>query len=438
MQSFAGEGAAMITIGKIAVEHRDRRSRLTAAVHVPQDAICAWQQRAVKNDAQMKERYRTEFLDAESRFQMWFEVEDTYADALCPERSDAFLAAILPFAMISSEDIRCEVPVTDRLLYQVRAYLIPSLCDEAKGYRQIAVEAESAPEAEKIAASVGTGISCGVDSFAAVQLHLREDVPAPFRLTHLALFNTGALNFAGYAKDKPLSQWREETSREFGERIALGKTVARELHLDFISVDSNVPDLYQGYFLYSHTYRNLSAVLATQKMWANYYYASGGRGNVNDPALDEVCAAYDPLNLSVLSTGSLCFYSAGAPYSRLQKTEMIADDPVAQKYLNVCSFHTVNCGRCDKCIHTIAALDLLGKLDTFKACFPNLSYYESNKWKIMANIAEARENDLYLYEMKQYMERHGVRLSAKAKRYHHLLPLRKLRRAFRKARKENG
>lgn len=428
----------MITIGKIAVEQREGRSRLSAAVHVPQDAIRAWQQRAVQNDPNMKDRYRTEYLDADSRFQMWFEVEDDYADALCAERSDAFLAAILPFAMRSGEDIRCEAPVTDRLLYQVRSYLIPSLCDEAKGCRRIAVEAAFEPEAEKIAACAGTGISCGVDSFAAVVLHLREDVPAPFRLTHLALFNTGAMNFAGYAKDKPLSQWREETNREFAERIALGKKVAQALDLDFIAVDSNVSDLYQGYFLYSHTFRHLSAVLATQKMWANYYYASGGRGNVNHPALDEPCAAYDPLNLAVLSLRSLRFYSAGAPYSRLQKIEMIADDPVARKYLNVCSFHTENCGRCDKCVRTMAALDLLGKLDAFKACFPDLSYYESNKWKIMANIAEAREDDIYRYELKQYMEQRGVRLSAKAKRYHRLLPLRKLRRAFRKARKEHG
>ncbi len=428
----------MIEIGKIAVEHHEGQSRLVAAVRVPQDAIRVWQQRAARLDAHMKDRYRSEYLDAESRFRLWFEVEEAYADALCPERSDAFLTAILYFAMVSGEDIRCAAPVTDKLLYQIREYVIPSLCDESKGYRRISVEAEPAPEAEKVAAFVGTGISCGVDSFSTVLLHTKEKLPEAFRLTHLTLFNTGSLNFSGYAKDKPLKKWREETKKEFEERIALGKKVAQELGLKFLAVDTNIPDLYQGCFSFSHTFRNLSAVLATQKTWGSYYYASAGEGNLNRVGLTQDSSFYDPLNLMALSLRSLYFYSGGAPYTRLQKMELIADEPVVQKYLNVCSFHTTNCGRCEKCVRTLSALDLLGKREAFRSAFPDMTYYESNKYKIMANIAEAREDDFFRYEMKQYMERHGIRLSAKSKRYHCLLPLRKVRRLIRKAGKEHG
>jgi len=428
----------MIEIGKIAVVNHEGRSRLTAAVRVPPAAIDAWLRRTARNGVPIENWYRREYLDENSCFRLWFEVDEDCADALCAERSDAFLSAILPFAMISGEDIRCDAPVTDQLLYQVREYLLPSLCREAEGYRRISVEAEPAPEAKKSAAFVGTGISCGVDSFAAVLLHTKKRVPEAFRLTHLTLFNTGALHFSGYAGDKPLSQWRAETEKEFEERIATGKKVAQELKLRFLAVDTNIPDLYQGWFLYSHTLRNLSAVLATQKMWANYYYASAGKGYINHADLTAPSGSYDALSLTALSLPSLRFYSGGAAYTRLQKTELIADDPIVQKYLNVCSFHTANCGRCEKCTRTLAALDLLGKREAFKESFPDMSYYESYRWRIMANIAEAREEDVFLYEMKQYMERHGVRLSAKSKRYRLLLPLRKLRRLFRKARKENG
>jgi hypothetical protein len=61
----------------------------------------------------------------------------------------------------------------------------------------------------------------------------------------------------------------------------------------------------------------------------------------------------------------------GAAYSRCEKTEYVSRSAVALRNLHVCfragSDH--NCGACEKCLRTMATLDVLGKLPSAKT-FP--------------------------------------------------------------------
>ena len=43
------------------------------------------------------------------KFQLWYEVEDRSEQTLCQERTDAFVVAVLYFAMVTGEDIEYEV-----------------------------------------------------------------------------------------------------------------------------------------------------------------------------------------------------------------------------------------------------------------------------------------------------------------------------------------
>lgn len=412
----------MITIGKIYTEKRQGKIRLIAEVKIPTEAMNAW----VRNcpDSSMSSRYQREFADSNGNWRMWFEVDEQYEEMLCLERSDAFLIACLYYAMVAGEDIQCEIPVTSELLYQLSEYLIPALCGKEDTTKRIKIIADAAEMVISNREFVGTGVSCGVDSFSTILLNMKDSIPDRFKLTHLTLFNTGSMNFVGYSKGESLEQWRVTTEKEFNERIAIGKAVAKELNLGFIAIDSNIPDLYQGCFMMSNTYRNCSAVLATQKMWRTYYYASAGEKPQMHLDLKEDNDRYDAFLLQAISLDGLTFYSGGLPYERMDKTAIISDDAVVQKYLNVCSFETENCGKCEKCLRTMMALDLLGKLDLYKDSFHDMTFYYRNKWKYRAIIMEADESKPLYYNMKAYMERNGIKLNTKSKVYHYFLPLR--------------
>lgn len=414
----------MITIGKIYTEKRQGKIRLIAEVKIPTEAMNAW----VRNcpDSSMSSRYQREFADTNGNWRMWFEVDEQYEKMLCLERSDAFLIACLYYAMVAGEDIQCEIPVTSELLYQLSEYLIPALCGKQDTTKRIKIMADAAEMVISNREFVGTGVSCGVDSFSTILLNMKDSIPDRFKLTHLTLFNTGSMNFVGYSKGESLEQWRVTTEKEFNERITIGKAVAKELNLGFIAIDSNIPDLYQGCFSYSHTFRNCSVVLAMQKMWKTYYYASAGEQIQTNVGLTRDNAEYDLLALPGISLDSLTFYSGCLPYQRMEKTALIADNPVVQKYLNVCSFETKNCGKCEKCLRTITALDLMGKLDSFQTSFEDLSFYKANKSKLRAVIMESKPENPFLYEQRQYMERNGIRLDGKSLIYHYLLPMRKV------------
>lgn len=56
---------------------------------------------------------------------LYYEVDQVWADALCEERSDAFVVSLLQYSMANGYDIQWETPVTDRLVYQLRTIFIP-------------------------------------------------------------------------------------------------------------------------------------------------------------------------------------------------------------------------------------------------------------------------------------------------------------------------
>ena len=414
----------MIQIKHIWIEKKQGKARLAADIIVPPKAMDAWIFKCP--DSGMKSRYHRDFADKSGNFTLWYEVDESNADSLCPERADAFVVACLYYAMVTGEDIQCKVPVTERLLYQLNEYIVPSLCQPTNEYKRIHVMAEPVRQITPLAHYVGTGVSCGVDSFSSIVMNMKESVPQSYRLTHLTLFNTGSMNFAGYSAKKNLEEWNRETDAEFEERVTHGKKVASELGLDFIAVNTNIADLYQGCFLYSHTFRNCSVVLALQKMWKAYYYASAGEPIQTNAGLTRTNGEYDLLALSGISLDNLTFYSSCLPYQRMEKIALIADNPVVQKYLNVCSFETKNCGRCEKCLRTITALDLMGKLGKFTNSFADLTYYKKNKWKLQAVIMEATPDKPFLFDQRQYMERNNIHLQGKSLCYHYLLPLRKI------------
>ena len=183
----------MIQIKRIWIEKKQGKARLAADIIVPPKAMDAWIFKCP--DSGMKSRYHRDFADKSGNFTLWYEVDESNADSLCPERADAFVVACLYYAMVTGEDIQCKVPVTERLLYQLNEYIVPSLCQPTNEYKRIHVMAEPVRQITPLAHYVGSGVSCGVDSFSSIVMNMKESVPQSYRLTHLTLFNTGSMNF---------------------------------------------------------------------------------------------------------------------------------------------------------------------------------------------------------------------------------------------------
>ena len=88
--------------------------------------------------------------------------------------------------------ITSEIPITDELLFNITEYLIPALSISDNNLFRINIKAPIATAIDN-AGGVGTGLSCGVDSFHSIFKNIESPYPK-CKLTHLRINNVGAFN----------------------------------------------------------------------------------------------------------------------------------------------------------------------------------------------------------------------------------------------------
>lgn len=298
--------------------------------------------------------------------QIWFEVEPEYTQYLCYERSDAFIIGILYYAMRYNHDIISEVPISQMLLYNIEEHLIPSVTRYDKRMHRIKITAPLASGKIENAGAVGTGMSCGVDSFHCVAKNLHSKY-TDLNLTHLCVFNVGS--FDGNKK-------MQESVYE------KANIVAKELKLPLITTNSNIENSIKQGFEKSHSYTITFAIYCLQKLFKLYYCSSSGYdyGEFSlKNNMKKASGVYELLSLNCFSNENLRIILEGGAYDRYEKTATIAKEPVAQNHLQVCTTNgDKNCNICFKCMRTILTLDTMGKLDEFSNVF-DVDFYRNNK-----------------------------------------------------------
>ncbi|MQW77142.1 hypothetical protein GHK92_14775 [Nocardioides sp. dk4132] len=97
------------------------------------------------------------------------------------------------------------------------------------------------------------------------------------------------------------------------------------------------------------------------------------------------------------STRRLQVVYDGGECSRVKKTQMIARDPLVQKYLRVCykQFDELNCGRCSKCIRTMATLQVLGELQNFSTFPERVDLAAARNFQLQGKNDASRIRDVY-------------------------------------------
>ncbi len=323
-------------------------------------------------------------VDGEKK-NVWFEVDSEYEKYLCTERSDAYVIGFLSFAMRGGHDIICEAPVTDELLYNISTFLIPSLCKYGKNLHAIRIRCSIAPPLAE-GDAVGTGCSCGVDSFYSIAFHMNSSFPRN-DLTHLCINNVGAFNecYDDYGREKAMNERYTETRK-----------VATKAGLPLIETNSNFWDEFYQNHLRTHTYSSCFAVYMLQKLWRVYYYASSGYDfslfSLKDNDLYS-SDHYELLSLQCFSTSMLRIYSDGGEKDRFEKTEGIVSLPLAQQHLHVCIRKPYNCGQCSKCRRTLLTLDALNALDDFSAVFDVEEYRKKLDANYLWLYSKHKEHD---------------------------------------------
>ncbi|MFC3884175.1 hypothetical protein ACFOU2_12020 [Bacillus songklensis] len=332
---------------------------------------------------------------------LWFEVEEKYSVYLTNERADAFLVGLLWYALKNGHDIKVLSPMSERLYYTVNKYLIP-LIAEIHGYKMIKVMCNQlAAKPISNAGAVGTGLSCGIDSFSTICDHMGGGVPEKYKITHFTFFNVGS---NGDSADK-------RTLTLFKERAKIAKACADELGKELIMVNSNLSEILHMDFEQTHTLRSMSAVLALQKLFKVYYYSSSVHIKYSSSVYIKNFGLsrkhpddYDIFSLSMLSTENTSLFSSCANYTRVDKIRMVAKFEPSYKYLNVCVKDKFNCGKCSKCLRTLLTLEIIGALDKYASIF-NLNAYYKKRSNYITKVLDSPDNDIYMREIYNEMVR---------------------------------
>ncbi len=315
---------------------------------------------------------------------VWFEVDAAYGSYLCYERCDAFLIGLLHWAMLHHHDIVCEAPVGEELLFQLRTCLIPALARNSAALSLVNIQASLDSESLPNAGAVGTGISCGVDSFHVVATQANSPYPH-LKLTHLALTNVGSHGVG------------EKGRRAFEEHTAFVEAFCNTHGFKLVLSDSNIAEVFPQNFLVTHTFAAMFAVYALQKFWRVYFYASAGTGISSFSLTNSEhfsSSRYDILSLQVFSTSSLKVYSAGSNETRIEKLRIVADYPPAHRFLNVCG-RFPSCNTCRKCKRTLLELYAIGRLDDFKESF-DVNYFKNHlSWYLIRFLSKYWQGDAY-------------------------------------------
>ncbi|MGM8364864.1 hypothetical protein ACLIBG_05195 [Virgibacillus sp. W0181] len=334
---------------------------------------------------------------------LWYEIDDKYGEYLTDETADGFVVGLLFYALKHGSDMRILAPLSQNLYYSINNYLIPLLV-KIHGYKQIKITCNLLRhDPIKNKGAVGTGLSCGVDSFATIIDHLNDDCPEGYKINYFTFFNVGSHGDNGGERARDLFKERAEITRKYAE----------EVNKEFITVDSNISEILMMNFEQTNTLRSLSAVLILQRLFNVYYYSSSvpiTRFKLNKKNTN----GYDIFNMSMLSTETIRFYSSCPMMTRVEKTKLVAKYEPSYKYLNVCFYEENNCGKCPKCLRTLLTLEVIGEIRRYSNVF-NLEAYYSNRNNFIATIIAKKQSEDNLKEIHNEMLRQNFKIPLSSK-----------------------
>ena len=328
---------------------------------------------------------------------MWFEIDENYDRVLVDDTCDPFLLIPLYLAMHYKTNLKIRGNVSKKLYKNLMWYGQKILCNFAPKLSPVKIIVDGFAPTQAQGLLIGAGISCGVDSLSTLyDRFINEDDP-DYKINALFFFNCGS---NGGIKDS-VTQYVAQSRNKRG--IAL----AGEFGLPLCPVDTNLREFflleYGDTFLFLANY---SCVLAMQNAIRRYYIGSACSYNdikstgIIYKTFDfaEFCDSYF---VPLIQTERTELIIDGCQYRRVDKIKNLAEWRITQKYLNVCNIYnenSFNCSQCDKCMRTLLALEILGKLENFSQVF-DLKKYRAKSFDYKAKVVANADNEVFYNEL---------------------------------------
>jgi len=142
-----------------------------------------------KNQARIICDMQADFTDKK---ELWFSVDEEYADLLTDDVYDAFMVALLYPAMYYHEDIEIEGNVSKRIWHNITRYVQSIVLDYEKKCEPINIRPRGFALAKKSKnLHVGTGFSGGVDSFSTLTDNFFNENDSDYKIDSLFFFHLG-------------------------------------------------------------------------------------------------------------------------------------------------------------------------------------------------------------------------------------------------------
>lgn len=378
----------MIELGKPYVEVREDGAYLCARVRISADTVQRYLQ-VVATLPNCKWLVDDDYPPAaweESGGVLWFACPVEYAPYLCSERSNAFVVAMLWYAIMTGSDIAYEAPMSQRLHDGITQMLMPEL--EQNGFAPVKLVGPLTSDPVSCAGGVVTGLTGGVDSAYTVNCYGGDDAPGGMRITHLA-YNTGNYMVASLEPGYSAAALFQQGARAYQPIEANVQAYAQSFNLPYITMRYNIEtDYYRGGAIYMAMYRYFACAIALEHLYSTYLSASSGHeGNVYEASLTSPTQHYEDLLCKSLQTETFRYVSSDS-VSRMEKLAALADDEAFQQHIFVCFNYLedgTNCGECYGCMKTMIPLDMLGKLDGFGNRFDVPAYY-ANRERVFESL----------------------------------------------------
>ena len=318
---------------------------------------------------------------------IYFEVAEEYGFLLSADTYDAFALVGLYLAMNHHTDLRIHGSISKKLYKNLTWYVQKIFCDFSDKLTPAKIFVEGCSLAKPTGNIIGTGISCGVDSFSTIYDRFAKEDDPDYKINALFIFNCGSHGDFNNAY----------TQMVFRSRVERALIVADELDLPLVVVDSNLHQFRdeenKNTILYLSIY---SCVLSMQSAILRYYISSSVEYTEIDFSDHDLAGFSDSYLVPLIQTERTELIIDGCQYRRVDKVKNISDWSIAQKYLNVCltqkGADSTNCGQCPKCLRTLLTLEILGKLENFSKVFDIEAYKkEAMNYKVHS-LLHADEN----------------------------------------------
>lgn len=348
---------------------------------------------------------------------LWYRVSPKYGQYLCDDRADSFIVSFLAFAMEHNLNLRSNYPISEKLWFQLTTQVMPQLAVTSGGDgEEISIIAETTKEVYSDAHGVGTGMSCGVDSFATLYEYTELCEKTEYKLTHLTHFNVGAHH-------GQTGSFNPELQRKlYLKDVTMVQQFCNKYGYKLIAVDSNlteVIDYFWGYMEFDvfHTYINVGTVYILQKLFWRYYYSPAANLDKFHCSLKEDPAYYEKWLLPNLSTESLAFYNSNRNWTREEKLKRIANFPQSYNWLKVCVKSDTNCCKCVKCMRTIMGLEAIGKTELYAGVFDPETVAKNREHIKTYSLCQVKKGEPFHSEIYEEAIKNGMTFSFKSRAY---------------------